>query len=388
MIEPRYKKIYEAFIEHYKDVHVCPWHEISEEELNNIYDSLINKMDVNNKYAFFYMMNYIVKRLSGLEDAHTEYEFVEPLPINFKIIENVILINYPDKLKGSSLLAINDININKIVEELEEIITYGTEGRRRSRIVDSLFNRVALLSLPSLRGNNKIVYKIQKLDGEIEELEFDNTQNYKEKEEMFDTRKYLFGEPGKYEIRDNTLIYKHSSVQSQFAEVLSESIKRLRNEDLSNVSKIIIDLRGNFGGNSQLNKGLIEFLQDNSDKELLVLTDYRVFSSGRFALNDLLMLGCTTIGEEIGTPINCFGETNRITVDNYSFASSSAYFYPGKGEVRTKEDFQEKVIDEYRKPNIFKPDVYVSTTKEDYINGIDTVLEYALSYNKNNLLRK
>ena len=36
MIESRYKKVYDAFIEHYKDVHPCPWHEISEEELNDI----------------------------------------------------------------------------------------------------------------------------------------------------------------------------------------------------------------------------------------------------------------------------------------------------------------------------------------------------------------
>ena len=386
MIDKKNKKVYEAFMDHYKKVHPCPWHEISEEELNDIYNFLINRMDVKDKYTFFYMMNYIIKRLSGLEDAHTEYEFVEPLPINFKIIENEILINYPERLKGSSLLAINDIDINKIVGELEEIITYGTEGRRRSKIEDYLFNRVALLSLPSLRGNNKVVYKIQKLDGEIEELEFDNVQKYKE--EMFDTIEYLFGKPGEYEIKDGALIYKHSSVQPQFETRIKESIQRLRSEELSNVNKIIIDLRGNFGGNSQLNKGLMDFLRDNAGKELLVLTDYRVFSAGRYALMDLLKLGAITIGEEIGTPINCFGETNRIVVDNYSFASSSAYFYPGKGGFKTKEDFQEKVIDEVREPYIFKPDVYISTTKEDYINGIDTVLEYALSYNKNNLLRK
>lgn len=386
MIDIKYKKVYEAFMDHYKKVHPCPWHEISEEELNDIYNFLINRMDVKDKYTFFYMMNYIIKRLSGLEDAHTEYEFVEPLPINFKIIEGEILINYPERLKGSSLLAINDIDINKIVGELEEIITYGTEGRRRSKIEDYLFNRVALLSLPSLRGNNKVVYKIQKLDGEIEELEFDNVQKYKE--EMFDTIEYLFGKTGEYEIKDGSLIYKHSSVQPQFETRIKESIQRLRREDLTNVSKIIIDLRGNFGGNSQLNKGLMDYLRDNAGKELLVLTDYRVFSAGRYALMDLLKLGAITIGEEIGTPINCFGETNRIKVDYYTFTSSSAYFYPGKCNVRNKDDFKRLIVDEIREPYIFKPDVYISTTKEDYINGIDTVLEYALSYNKNNLLRK
>ena len=267
-------------------------------------------------------------------------------------------------------------------KQLEEIITYGTEGRSRRQLEIYLFNRVSLLSLPSLRGNSKIIYTIQMLNGEIVELEYDSKQKYEEK--MFNVGEYFYGRPGEYEIRDNALIYKHSSVQPQFEARIIESIDRLRQEDLSNVSKIIIDLRGNFGGNSKLNGYLMDFLRENADKELLVLTDYRVFSAGRYALVDLLKLGATTIGEEIGTPINCFGETNRMVHDGYSFASSSAYFYPDKCDVKNKDDFKRFVVDEIRKPIFFKPDVYVSTAKTDYINGIDTILEYALSYSKNN----
>ena len=382
MIDIKYKKVYEVFMEHYKKVHPCPWHEISEKELNRIYNYLTSNIDVVDKYTFFYMMSYIVKRLSGLEDAHTEYEFWEILPVNFKIIAGEVLVNYPEELKGSRLLAVNGIDMNKIEDELEEIITYGTEGRRRRQLEIYLFNRVSLLSLPSLRGNSKIIYTIQMLNGEIVELEYDSKQKYEEK--MFNVGEYFYGRPGEYEIRDNALIYKHSSVQPQFEARIIESIDRLRQEDLSNVSKIIIDLRGNFGGNSKLNGYLMDFLRENADKELLVLTDYRVFSAGRYALVDLLKLGATTIGEEIGTPINCFGETNRICHDGYSFASSSAYFYPDKCDIKNKDDFKRFVVDEIRKPIFFKPDVYVSTAKTDYINGIDTILEYALSYSKNN----
>ena len=49
MIDIKYKKVYEAFMDHYKKVHPCPWHEISEEELNDIYNFLINRMDVKDK---------------------------------------------------------------------------------------------------------------------------------------------------------------------------------------------------------------------------------------------------------------------------------------------------------------------------------------------------
>ncbi len=387
MIESKYKKVYEAFIKHYKNVHVNPWHEISEDELNNIYNYLISNMDVKDKYTFFYMMNYIVKRLNGLEDAHTEYEFWEILPINFRIIENEILINYPERLKGSSLLAINNVDIDKIVEELEEIITYGTEGKRRSSIEDFLFNRVALLSLPSLRSSNIISYKIRKINGEIEELVFNKEYNYKE--EIFDINKYFFGDTGSYEIKNNTLIYKHTSVQERYERQIKEAINRLKKEDLSKVNRIIIDLRGNKGGNAKLNELLISFLKEHQEKELLVLTDYRIFSAGRYALVDLLNLGATTIGEEIGTPINCYGNTDRIKVDYYNFASSSAYYSPDKKiSIESKDEFKKMITPELLESVIFKPYIYVNTTKEDYINGIDTVLEYALNYNKNNLLRK
>ena len=52
MIEIRYEKIYNQFIENYKEIHVNPWHEISEEELRKIYDTLLSSMDVNNEYSF------------------------------------------------------------------------------------------------------------------------------------------------------------------------------------------------------------------------------------------------------------------------------------------------------------------------------------------------
>lgn len=45
-----------------------------------------------------------------------------------------------------------------------------------------------------------------------------------------------------YKIKGNTLIYKHFSVQKQFEEKIEEAFLQLEKEDLSNVSKIIIDL--------------------------------------------------------------------------------------------------------------------------------------------------
>ena len=61
MIDVKYKNIYNRFIEHYKNVHVNPWHEISERELEQLYDSLTNSMDINDEYSFKYFIDYIIK---------------------------------------------------------------------------------------------------------------------------------------------------------------------------------------------------------------------------------------------------------------------------------------------------------------------------------------
>ena len=104
MIEIRYEKIYNQFIENYKEIHVNPWHEISEEELRKIYDTLLSSMDVNNEYSFKYFMDYIIKRLNGTTDAHTKYEAISAIPMNFRMFGDEILINYPEDLKNSKLI--------------------------------------------------------------------------------------------------------------------------------------------------------------------------------------------------------------------------------------------------------------------------------------------
>ena len=40
------------------------------------------------------------------------------------------------------------------------------------------------------------------------------------------------------------------------------------------------------------------------------------------------------------------------------------------------------------KEELFEPDYYIENTIEDYINGNDKVLEYALDYIKNNSKRR
>ena len=380
MITKKYKNIYEKFIEEYKRIHINPWHEITEEELNKITNDLITKMNIEDNSSFTYFMNYIIKKISGTEDAHTKILKEIPLPINFKIFNSRVYINYPKEIKGSKLISINGIKINQIIKELEEVITYGTEGKRRYEIEKSLFNSIKLFGLPSLKESETLTYQILTIDGQEITKTFKKDEEYPE--ELFDYDEYLYGETGAFTIDNDTLIYKHTSVQPKFKEKIEHSIANLRKIDLSNITKIIIDLRGNTGGNSALNKPLMDFLSENSDKELITLIDYRVFSGGRYALRDLLNLGTITIGEEISTPINCYGNSKLVLIDNCNFSISECYYDPFNYiSIKSKEEFFSQMNNELLKPNIYKPDIYVEYNEEDFINGIDPVLEYAKNLN-------
>lgn len=380
MIDIKYKKIYDWFIKKYEEIHVNPWHQISKDELGLLYNKLMNSMDIVDKYSFKYFMDYIIKRLNGLEDAHTEYQFVDPIPFNFRKFDDDILVNYPDNLKGYSLVSINGIPINQIINELEEVISYGTDGKRDYEIEKSLFNRIVMFGLPSFRNSNELIYELVDINGNVLKEKIIKDKKYNN---LFDYDYFMFGNNAEYKIIDNCLVYNHSSVQDKFKDIIKKSIKKLEVEELNNVDTIIIDLRGNWGGNSNLNKILIDYLKTQNDKKLICLTDYRVFSGGRYALRDLINLGATVIGEEISTPINCYGNSNWINIDNHYFSISECYFHPFMDvSASSKEEFNERITDDIRKPYIYHPDIEIKEKKEDYLNNVDTILNYALEYSK------
>lgn len=378
MILDKYNNTFNEFITKYEEIHVNPWHSISKEEFMKKKDELLTTMDVTDVYTFTYFMKYLIKILCGTKDTHTIFDMSSNLPINFKIIENEVLINYPNNLKGYSLLSINDIDINVILNELDKVVSYGTEGKKLFELEKALFNELLLFSIPQFRKVNELSFKMKNPNNEIITRVFKKNEQY---QESFNMNEYLYSNNnGTFKIVNNTLIYNHKSVQQEYESAIQESIEKLSKMDLTSINKIIIDLRGNLGGNSILNKPLMDFLSNHKDKQLITLTDRRIFSAGRYALVDLINLGSITIGEGIGTPLNCYGNSKRFTLNKYyTFVVSEMYFDPiRKIEVATKENFK-KLDKSILEDVIFKPDYFITQTKEDFINNKDTILEFALT---------
>ena len=386
MILDKYNNTFNEFITKYEEIHVNPWHSISKEEFMKKKDELLTTMDVTDVYTFTYFMKYLIKILCGTKDTHTIFDMSSNLPINFKIIENEVLINYPNDLKGYSLLSINDIDINVILNELDKVVSYGTEGKKLFELEKALFNELLLFSIPQFRKANELSFKMKNPNNEIITRVFKKNEQY---QESFNMNEYLYSNNnGTFKIVNNTLIYNHKSVQQEYESAIQESIEKLSKMDLTSINKIIIDLRGNLGGNSILNKPLMDFLSNHKDKQLITLTDRRIFSAGRYALVDLINLGSITIGEGIGTPLNCYGNSKRFTLNKYyTFVVSEMYFDPiRKIEVATKENFK-KLDKSVLEDVIFKPDYFITQTKEDFINNKDTILEFALTLEQSHNLK-
>lgn len=378
MISIKYKEMYDVFINHYKNKHVNPWHEISESELDKLYNNIVSNQDIDNDYSFNYLMNVILKRLSGEVDAHSKYDDVKMIPMNFRIFGEDVIINYPDNLKGYELISINGFDIKDVLDQLDDVITYGTEGKRIYELEKALFNKNKMFGIPMFRGADSLVMSFKKADGSIITREFKKDEEYSE-EEMFDWDIFAYGNVATYSVKDKKLIINYSSVQNKFKSNIENMMNEINKLDLSEIDTIIVDIRGNTGGNSGLNKPLIDFII-KTKKRIICLTDYRVFSSGKSLLVDLIKLGAITIGTGISTPLNCYGNSDWIEYNGYRFSSSSCFFAPNyEWSASSKEEYKSEVRDEFITPVIFMPDVYIEQSKEDYLNGIDNVLEYALS---------
>ena len=373
-----YQNTFDEFINEYERLHVNPWHNITKKEFKNICKELINKIEIDDEYKFNYFMNYNIKRLSGVDDVHTKFRMrTTILPFNYRIFNDEIVVNFPEGLRGSTLESINEVSVSKILKELDDIITYGTLERKRYELEKSLFDMSLLFSLPSLRESEELIFEFKTISGEIEKRTI-YKRDAMTSDEQFDIEEYYYGDTGTYEIKDNTLIYRHCSVQNEYKSIIEESVNEIRSIDFNNISKNIIDLRGNIGGNSELNKLLIDFLSEHKDKKLVVLIDYIISSSGSLALYDLIKLGCVTVGEEIGTPFNSYGEQVWLDIGKYRFAVPTCYFIPSMN-IKISDKYELSKLDsKIFKPVIFKPDYYVESTKEDFINNYDRVLEFAL----------
>ena len=354
-------------------------------ELENYINKFLEKNEVNNDYDFYYFLNCIIKYMSSSSDSHTMIykEDNTWFPIRFKIINNKVFIDrcFDKKMLRKEIKSINGIDIDRVVTEIESCTSYGTNSWLLSSIEKMLSNKNDLLSLPSIQSqNDKIVFETA--DNEL--ISFDIKDNYNEQ------IIYPQNNMKQYKIDNDILIFKYPSCRNEYEPDISK-IKEIIGDNA--IRKFVLDLRGNSGGNSEIIKPLIEYLSEK-DLELYTIVDRNVFSSGRFATIDMKRIGSKIVGEQIGTPINCFGYVsgNGITPNskiNFNFAR--VYWYEDKGFMEgkyTKEELNKK-NKEFFEPKHLTIDIPVEINEEEYISSLEDVfLNKSLELVKSNKHKK
>ena len=379
----KYQEELKKIISLIEENHIDMYFNISKDLLNKYIEELLSKYEIKDDYDLYYITNVIIKKIFGRFDSHTSLVWKDLkyiLPIRVRYIDNKLYIIRTDEdnndILYGQILKINNIDINKIIKEIENMIAYSTKGWLYSRVESIIQNGIKLRTLPSINSKTE--------EFELEILKDDQIINRKlksQEKELMDINKPK--ENYYYEIKDDVIYIVYNSCREEYKGQMQEFVNNIKEiSEKNKIKKYIIDIRNNEGGNSHIIEPLIKFLEG---KNIITLINNSVFSGGRFAAVDLKNVGSILVGEEIGTTINCFGNSLRKDTSQFIIPISEKYYYFDGSKIKgisTKEDFKKFKNNpnnkKYFEPQIIEPDYYVDQSINNYINEYDNPYESAL----------
>lgn len=357
---------------------------VSRDEFMNRTNQLIdNTSQLNNKQVFVELN----KIIASVGDAHTSINYWDgySYPLRFWIFgSDVYVVNADTSLEGmmySKVLKIDGTDIDLVMEQLTTLISHENESWISAMLPDYLQSPVYLYGLGILQKEEGAVFTVEK-DGEVKDftvtaLEYGESADYSNKKTE-DTLVGVFDKYYGYEyLPDNKTIYFEYNV---CADMDSQSFKDFNEEmfdfiDNNDVDKIIVDLRNNSGGNSEIlnpfTKRLKSYVKENTDIKVYILVGRYTFSSGMFAIYRVKEAApeALSVGEPTGGALDCYGEVKTMNLPNSNIpiGYSTKYFEFSKTFTYKNEGI-----------GTFLPDVSLQPTMEDYQNGNDVVLKFAL----------
>ncbi|WP_066893398.1 S41 family peptidase [Clostridium nigeriense] len=294
-----------------------------EDEFNKKIEELKKIID---KLDYEEMKVEISRIVASIRDAHTSLIFPARrfIPLRFYYFnDGVYIINTTkdyENLLFKKVIAIENINIEEVLQELSNIISFENEYFFKSQSMKYLQIVEVLYGLLIVDDMNKI--KVTLDDGEheilpvsIEDLIYTNNKlplyAKKSSENLWFT--YL----------ENKEIYiKYNSCRENESESIYNKIKKIiLFIEANNVKKVTIDLRNNLGGDSTLFEPFIDYIKENkviNNKEnLKVIIGRETFSSALLnAYNFKNNTNAKIIGEPSGGKPNCYGEILKLSLPN------------------------------------------------------------------------
>ena len=332
---------------------------ISREEFENKLRDLkssINELDYDE------MKVELSRVVASVRDAHTSLAFPvkKYIPLDFYWFkEGIYIVNTTDKhkdLRYNKVVSIEGMAVDKVMEELSEIVSYENEYFFKAKSMNYLKVVEILYGLVIIDSTDKVKIGLENEEVELEtvdrdELIYINNElpHYLKKDNENFYYKY-FNES------EELHIYYNSCREKGDIKIKDKIIQVIDYINTNQITKITIDLSNNLGGDSRLIRPLIDYIKGNksinSKENLKIKIGRETFSSAlinayefKWETNGII------VGEPSGGKPNCYGEILRFTLPNSKFnvSYSTKYYklidddsvmalYPEKIEDRSIED--------------------------------------------------
>ena len=381
-LKKEYFEDLDFLIKKYEEIFPLPYYCFTKNELEIFINDYLSNNLVEKDLDFLYFLKCIIKKLNGLLDSHTSIKMKgQFFPFIFKMFNKdlyvVKTVKQTEQLLYCKLVSVNGVPYINLIPEIENIISYSTEGWRERCIERTVNELYSLLQLPSINSNeNKIELEFKSRNGE--KVFFVFLENDYQEGIPYDK------ENGTFEIFNSTVRYIYNSCKDE--EKIINSLIQLKNETKNKqISNFILDLRGNTGGNDAIILPLIDYIKELNIK-LFTFVDRYTFSSGIGALMDSIKIGAFVIGEGTGSSINHFGSHTADFIlpnTNFKLKISTKYIDETNDEDYIKQNLileKNEVLNMY--PKIYIPNVVINETIDDYINSKDLCMEEFMKIEK------
>ncbi len=354
--------------------------------------------------------------VSMVRDGHTRLiPMFEPtlnfraFPVKMYVFKEGVFIQAADKMYagavGGRIVKIGGVPVEQVISKLSDYMPYENEMGLINAVPLYLSSPDVLQALGIISDPDKVLFLIEK-NGKTSVVELapmgliSDMATKPVGMDWVDARRDAanptplwlksqhngyWGESGGFRfeyIKSEKILYVQlnqvlDTPEEKLADFMNEVAAAARSND---VSKLVLDLRQNGGGNNGLVpliiRPIIQLEKIDQKGKLFVIIGRRTFSAAQNLVNAIeKYTNATFVGEPTGSHVNMYGDARRFTLPN------------SKMTVRASTLWHQDNI-ELDKRTWTAPEIAAPLTFTDYSKNVDTALQAILDYKPHKTLRE